>query len=159
MPAAPAWRAIDRTPHEPRDRFGGSSMTTARPGTFLLVDDSPLTHQMYRLVFSRGALAGSTLLHAMNGREGYGLLAAHPEISLVLLDLNMPEMNGLEFLERRRAEGLHPEIPVVLVTTESTADDEARGRDAGAAEYLRKPFVPADLERLVARIQRERPAA
>jgi CheY-like chemotaxis protein len=159
MPAAPAWRAIDRTPHEPRDRFGGSSMTTARPGTFLLVDDSPLTHQMYRLVFSRGALAGSTLLHAMNGREGYGLLAAHPEISLVLLDLNMPEMNGLEFLERRRAEGLHPEIPIVLVTTESTADDEARGRDAGAAEYLRKPFVPADLERLVARIQRERPAA
>jgi two-component system chemotaxis response regulator CheY len=134
-------------------------MTTARPGTFLLVDDSPLTHQMYRLVFSRGALAGSTLLHAMNGREGYGLLAAHPEISLVLLDLNMPEMNGLEFLERRRADGLHPEVPVVLVTTESTPEDEERGRAAGATDYLRKPFVPADLERLVARLQRERPAA
>jgi two-component system, chemotaxis family, chemotaxis protein CheY len=134
-------------------------MTTARPGTFLLVDDSPLTHQMYRLVFSRGALAGSTLLHAMNGREGYGLLAAHPEITLVLLDLNMPEMNGLEFLERRRAEALHPDVPVVLVTTESTPEDEERGRAAGAAEYLRKPFVPADLERLVARLQRERPAA
>ena len=83
-------------------------MTTARPGTFLLVDDSPLTHQMYRLVFSRGALAGSTLLHAMNGREGYGLLAAHPEITLVLLDLNMPEMNGLEFLERRAGRGAAP---------------------------------------------------
>jgi CheY-like chemotaxis protein len=134
-------------------------MTTARPGTFLLVDDSPLTHQMYRLVFSRGALAGSTLLHAMNGREGYGLLAAHPEITLVLLDLNMPEMNGLEFLERRRAEALHPDVPVVLVTTESTPEDEARGRAAGAADYLRKPFVPADLERLIARLQRERPAA
>ncbi|HET8622942.1 MAG TPA: response regulator [Gemmatimonadales bacterium] len=134
-------------------------MTTPRPGTFLLVDDSPLTHQMYRLVFSRGALAGSTLLHAMNGREGYGMLAAHPEITLVLLDLNMPEMNGLEFLDRRRAEGLHPDVPIVLVTTESTAEDEARGREAGATEYLRKPFVPADLERLIARVQRERPAA
>jgi CheY-like chemotaxis protein len=136
-----------------------STMTTARPGTFLLVDDSPLTHQMYRLVFSRGVLAGSTLLHAMNGREGYGLLAAHPEITLVLLDLNMPEMNGLEFLERRRAEGLHPDVPVVLVTTESTPEDEERGRTAGATDYLRKPFVPADLERLIARLQRERPAA
>ena len=134
-------------------------MTTARPGTFLLVDDSPLTHQMYRLVFSRGPLAGSTLLHAMNGREGYGLFAAHPEIVLVLLDLNMPEMNGLEFLERRRVEGMHPDIPVVLVTTESTREDEQRGLDAGATEYLRKPFVPADLERLIARLQRERPAA
>jgi CheY-like chemotaxis protein len=134
-------------------------MTAPRPGTFLLVDDSPLTHQMYRLVFSRGALSGSTLLHAMNGREGYGLLAAHPGISLVLLDLNMPEMNGLEFLERRRAEGLHPDVPVVLVTTESTPEDEERGRAAGANDYLRKPFVPADLERLVARLQRERPAA
>lgn len=134
-------------------------MTAPRPGTFLLVDDSPLTHQMYRLVFSRGALSGSTLLHAMNGREGYGLLAAHPGITLVLLDLNMPEMNGLEFLERRRAEGLHPDVPVVLVTTESTPEDEERGRAAGADDYLRKPFVPADLERLVARLQRERPAA
>lgn len=134
-------------------------MTTARPGTFLLVDDSSLTHQMYRLVFSRGALSGSTLLHAMNGREGYGLLAAHPEITLVLLDLNMPEMDGLAFLERRRAEGLHPGVPVVLVTTESTAEDEERGRAAGAIDYLRKPFVPADLERLIARLQRDRPAA
>lgn len=133
--------------------------TAARPGTFLLVDDSSLTHQMYRLVFSRAPLAGSTLLHAMNGREGYGLLAAHPEISLVLLDLNMPEMNGLEFLERRRVEGLHLHVPVVLVTTESTPEDEERGRAAGANDYLRKPFVPADLERLVARLQRERPAA
>ncbi|HEU5169659.1 MAG TPA: response regulator [Gemmatimonadales bacterium] len=135
------------------------TQSAPRPGTFLVVDDSALTHQMYRLVFSRGALAGSTVLHAMNGRQGYAQLAAHPEISLVLLDLNMPEMNGLEFLERRRAENLHPHVAVVLVTTEGTAEDEARGRAAGAWDYLRKPFLPADLEALVARLQRERSAA
>jgi two-component system chemotaxis response regulator CheY len=119
--------------------------------SFLVVDDSKLHHQMYKLTFSRGTLAGSTLYHAENGREGYALLAAHPELTLVLLDLNMPEMNGLELLARRKAEGLHPHIPIVLVTTEGTEEDEARGREAGAWDYLRKPFQPADVERLVAR--------
>jgi two-component system chemotaxis response regulator CheY len=128
------------------------SDVTARPGTFLVVDDSPLHHQMYRLIFTRGSLAGSTVYSAHNGREGYALFAAHPELTLVLLDLNMPEMNGLEFLERRRMEGLHPQVPVVLVTTEGSSEDEARGRAAGALEYLRKPFTPADVERVVARL-------
>jgi two-component system chemotaxis response regulator CheY len=136
------------------------SEPTARPGSFLVVDDSLLHHQMYRLIFSRGALKGSTVHFAKNGREGYALLAAHPELTLVFLDLNMPEMDGLEFLRRRRAEKLHPHVPVVLVTTEGTADDEGRGRAAGAWDYLRKPFQPADLEELVARLQSGRaPAA
>ena len=61
---------------------------------------------------------------------------------------------------RRRAEGLHPHIPIVLVTTEGSAEDEARGRAAGAWEYLRKPFQPADVEQLVARVlERGAPAA
>jgi two-component system chemotaxis response regulator CheY len=119
--------------------------------TFLVIDDSKLHHQMYKVVFSRGSLAGSTIYTAGNGREGYDLLAAHPELTLVFLDLNMPEMNGLELLERRRADKLQLHVPIVLVTTESTPEDEARGRAAGAWEYLRKPFKPADVERLVAR--------
>src|SRR6476619_6253018 len=127
--------------------------------TFLVIDDSKLHHQMYRMIFSRGPLAGSTVHFATNGREGYGMLAAHPELTLVLLDLNMPEMNGLEVLERRRAESLHPHIPIVLVTTEGTAEDEARGRAAGAWEYLRKPFKPAGVERLVQRALAEAAAA
>jgi CheY-like chemotaxis protein len=122
------------------------------PRAFLVVDDSSLHHQMYKLIFGRGSLQGSTLYHASNGREGYALFMAHPELTLVLLDLNMPEMNGLEFLERRRADKLHPHVPVVLVTTEGTPDDEARGRAAGAWDYLRKPFQPADVERLAQRV-------
>ncbi len=118
--------------------------------TFLVVDDSPLHHQMYRLIFGRPALAGSRLLHANDGREGYALFATHPGISMVFLDLNMPVMNGLEFLARRRIDKLFPHIPVVLVTTESTAADEARGMAAGAQYYLRKPFTPEQLEALVA---------
>ena len=127
--------------------------------SFLVIDDSKLHHQMYRVIFSRGALSGSTVYFATNGREGYGLLAAHPELTLVLLDLNMPEMNGLEVLDRLRAEQLHLHIPIVLVTTEGTAEDEARGWSAGAWDYLRKPFQPADVERLVQRAMGEKAAA
>ena len=123
------------------------------PLTFLVVDDSKLHHQMYELVFSRGSLAGSMVLHAYNGREGYTLLQAHPELTAVFLDLNMPELNGLEFLARRRADGMQLHVPVVMVTTEDSPDDERRGREAGAWEYLRKPFQPADIERTIARVR------
>ena len=129
------------------------------PNAFLVVDDSKLHHQMYKVVFSRGKLAGSTVYYATNGREGYSLLAAHPELTLVFLDLNMPEMNGLELLERRRAEKVNPHVPIVLVTTEGTPDDEARGRAAGAWDYLRKPFKPADLERMVERALKQTKSA
>jgi CheY-like chemotaxis protein len=118
---------------------------------FLVVDDSTLHHKMYDLAFSRGALAGSTVYHAMNGREGYDLIKAHPELSLVFLDINMPEMNGLELLERRRKENLHPHIPIVIVSTESTPADQERGRAAGAWDYLPKPFQPEDIERVISR--------
>ncbi len=118
---------------------------------FLVVDDSRLHHQMYDLVLRRGAYAGSTVHHAFNGREGYGVLQAHPELTAVFLDLNMPEMNGLEFLARRRDDQLHPRIPVIMVTTEASEADEQRGREAGAWDYLRKPFTPADIERVIAR--------
>jgi two-component system chemotaxis response regulator CheY len=124
------------------------------PLTFLVVDDSRLHHQMYTLVLSKGALSGSRLLHAYNGKDGYALYGTHPEITMVFLDLNMPEMNGLEFLARRQTEGLRPETPIVLVTTEDSPDDEARGLAAGAWAYLRKPFTPAQLTDLIARATR-----
>jgi DNA-binding response OmpR family regulator len=121
------------------------------PDSFLVIDDSKLLHQMYRVIFSQGSLKGSTVHYADNGRDGYGLLAAHPDLTLVLLDLNMPEMNGLEVLARRQAERLHPRVPIALVTTEGSEEDEARGRAMGAWDYLRKPFQPPDIERLVER--------
>lgn len=121
------------------------------PRTFLVVDDSRLHHQMYQLIFARPALAGSKLLHAYDGRQGFTLFTAHPEVEMVLLDLNMPVMNGLEFLGRRTAEQLHMHVPVVLVTTESSPADEERGMAAGAWAYLRKPFTPEQIEAIVAR--------
>ncbi|HET6797891.1 MAG TPA: response regulator [Gemmatimonadales bacterium] len=121
------------------------------PNSFLVVDDSKLHHQIYTIVFAKSVLAGAAVRYATDGQEGYDLLKAHPELTMVFLDLNMPVMNGLELLERRRAEKLNLHVPIVLVTTEGTPEDEARGRAAGAWDYLRKPFKPADVERVIAR--------
>ena len=124
-------------------------MSDPKSATFLVVDDSRLHHQIYNIAFSRGPFAGSTLLQALDGREGYELFASHPEITMVFLDINMPVLNGLEFLEKRKEEKIHLDIPVVLVSTESSPEDEQRGIDAGAAAYLRKPFQPVDLEKTI----------
>ena len=118
--------------------------------TYLVVDDSRLHHQMYDLIFARPNLAGSRVLHAYDGRDGYAQFAAHPDLAMVFLDLNMPVMTGLEFLELRQRDARHLHIPIVLVTTESTVEDESRGMAAGAWAYLRKPFHPAHLESLIA---------
>ena len=131
----------------------------SRGRTFLVVDDSRLVHQMYQLIFGRPVLAGSRLIHAFDGKEGFALFTAHPEVSLVFLDLNMPGMTGLEFLGRRRAESLHLHVPVVMVTTESSEEDEQRGLAAGAWAYLRKPFTPEQLEEVVGRSASQIPVA
>jgi two-component system chemotaxis response regulator CheY len=121
------------------------------PHSFLVIDDSKLHQKIYKLAFAQAGMSNAAIYFANNGKEGFGLLVKHPELTMVSLDLNMPEMNGLELLERRRAEKLHEHIPIVLVTTEGTPEDEARGRAAGAWEYLRKPFKPSDVQGVITR--------
>ena len=93
-----------------------------KPKKVLVVDDSKLLHRMFEMM-----LRGFPLVHAFDGREALDRLAEHKDIELILLDINMPRMNGLEFLTAVKA---HPEfarIPVVIITTEGTEDDTERG--------------------------------
>jgi CheY-like chemotaxis protein len=65
-----------------------------QPKKVLVVDDSKLIHKMFEVM-----LRSYALVHAMDGREGLERLHEHPDIDLILLDINMPSMNGFEFLE------------------------------------------------------------
>src|SRR4051812_17564744 len=106
----------------------------------LVVDDSKLLHRMFEMM-----LRGFPLVHAFDGREALDRLAEHKDIELILLDINMPRMNGLEFLNAVKA---HPEfarIPVVIITTEGTEDDTERGMQAGAAADGEKPLPNEEL--------------
>ncbi len=115
----------------------------------LIVDDSALIHQMFRLVMSRYKCE---IVDAMNGQEALDLLVSHRDVQLVLLDINMPVMNGVQFLEKASALGITRQIPVIIISTEGKEEDTLRGLKLGARGYLKKPFNPADLYALVEKI-------
>jgi len=116
----------------------------------LIVDDSALIHQMYKLVFMR--YRGCQLVSAMNGLEALDKLSQEDGIELVLLDINMPVMNGLQFLENVQKEGVHKNLPIIIVSTEGKEEDTLRGLGLGARGYVKKPFQPNELHALIEKI-------
>ena len=84
---------------------------------------------------------GMEVLEAGNGREGLDCLTREPDVELVLVDWNMPEMNGLEFIQAVRAQPAHQAVRIMMVTTETEQSQVLRALEAGANEYLMKPFT------------------
>ena len=122
------------------------------PTQILVVDDSDLILQMYDLVLSRYRRAGAEVYRASNGREALEILHAQPGVNLILLDINMPIMSGLEFLGRCSELPLYANIPVIIVSTKGSEDDTLRALEAGATGYVTKPFDPEDLHSLIDRV-------
>jgi two-component system, chemotaxis family, chemotaxis protein CheY len=117
----------------------------------LVVDDSELIHRMYKLVLSR---YNCEIVDAMNGKEALDILATQEGFQLILLDINMPIMNGLQFMEKASALGIVQRIPVIIVSTEGKEQDTIRGLQFGARGYLKKPFNPAELFALIEQVEK-----
>lgn len=111
-----------------------------KPKKVLVVDDSKLLHRMFELM-----LRQVPLVHAYDGVEALERLAEHKDVDLVLLDMNMPRMDGLGFLTAVKANTAFQAIPVVIITTEGTDGQTQRGLQAGAAAYIKKPFRNEEL--------------
>lgn len=105
----------------------------------LIVDDSATIRVYLRKVLGR---FGFEVAEARNGREGLEQLHAHPGIDLVLLDWNMPVMNGIDMLQEMRAEADLNRICVMMVTTENELRQMTQALELGANEYVMKPFTP-----------------
>ena len=119
------------------------------PKKILIVDDSALIHQMYRLVMSNYQCE---IVDAMNGQEALDKLALQNDVDLILLDINMPVMNGVQFMEKAQALGIIRKIPVIIISTEGKEEDTVRGLRLGAKGYLKKPFHPEALHDMIATI-------
>jgi two-component system chemotaxis response regulator CheY len=102
----------------------------------LIVDDSRFVRGLLRRLLEE---RGIECEEATDGRAGLEQLRAGDSFDLALVDWNMPVMNGLEMLKQMRAEGF-AEVKVMMVTTEAENDFILRALDAGADEYLMKPF-------------------
>jgi len=93
---------------------------------------------------------GLETIHAGNGQEVLDSLEIHgQDISLILLDWNMPVMNGLEVLESMQGNNLYQNIPVLMVSTESEKEKMDKAIEAGAKGYLSKPFTSEALMSLI----------
>jgi two-component system chemotaxis response regulator CheY len=106
-----------------------------QPSKVLVIDDSKLIHRMFSVILPK-----TTLVSALDGQEALARLAEHPDTELIFLDINMPRMNGLEFLTQVKSDPALAAIPVVIVSTEGKEEDTLRGLRAGAAAYVKKPF-------------------
>jgi two-component system chemotaxis response regulator CheY len=108
----------------------------------LVVDDS---RTIRRILGGILAELGFEICQAENGREALGVLdrerAAGVPVSLTLVDWNMPEMNGLEFVQGLRADSRNADVIAIMVTTETQIDQMVAALEAGANEYVMKPFT------------------
>ena len=103
----------------------------------LIVDDSLTVRQQVSLTLTS---AGYQIVEASDGREGVDALRTHAEVAMVLCDLNMPRMNGIEFLETIRGDATGLPVPVVMLTTDGSPELIARAKRAGAKGWIVKPF-------------------
>ncbi len=118
-----------------------------QPRKVLVVEDSKLMQKMYEVM-----LRQYSLVYASDGRQALERLREHEDVDLVLLDVNMPNMNGIEFLEQVRAGGGRDGMSVIIISTEGRDDAAARGLEAGAAAYIKKPFHTEEILDVIARL-------
>jgi two-component system, chemotaxis family, chemotaxis protein CheY len=108
----------------------------------LIVDDSSFIREYLRHLLDR---MGVTCEEAVDGSDALAVLTDQKEFDLMLLDVNMPVMNGLECVKALREAKLHPGMKVMMVTTEADNSFILKALDNGADEFLMKPFTPESL--------------
>jgi two-component system chemotaxis response regulator CheY len=114
----------------------------------LTVDDSASIRQMVKFTLKA---AGYEVIEAVDGEDGLAKARLRP-IDLVLTDQNMPRMDGLSLIRSLRNLPNYREVPILVLTTESSEEMKAKGRAAGATGWLVKPFDPRRLIEVVQRV-------
>ena len=114
----------------------------------LIVDDSSVMRKIVERALRQAGLELMVVHEAGSGTEGLDLLKAK-QVDLILSDINMPSMDGLEFLRQLRAQNLAPGVPVVMITTESSEEHVKQAILAGAQGYIRKPFTAEQVKERV----------
>ncbi len=118
----------------------------------LAVDDSDIILNLHQMSFRR--FPDVKLILAKNGVEALKRLNEEEGIDLVLLDINMPLMDGITFLEiLRREKDKYGDIPVIIISTEGEEDSVMEALKKGATGYIKKPFRQRELHELLEKVQ------
>ena len=116
--------------------------------TILTVDDSASIRQMVSFTLKQ---AGYNVVEAIDGQDGVSK-AKSQQADLVITDLNMPNMTGLELIRALRTEPSYKFTPILMLTTESDETKKVEGKQAGATGWIVKPFNPEQLLKVIERV-------
>ena len=114
----------------------------------LTVDDSRTILAMLHHTLSN---AGFEVLQAEDGKQGLDVLKTQ-QVDVVITDINMPVMDGIEFIKHVRATGNHQSLPILILTTETSQDKRDQGKAAGGTGWIVKPFDPEKLISVIHRV-------
>jgi two-component system chemotaxis response regulator CheY len=114
----------------------------------LIVDDSSVMRKIVERSLRQAGLGALVVYEAGSGVDGLEVLKSK-QVDLILSDINMPSMDGLEFLRQLRAQNLAPGVPVVMITTESSEEHVKQAILSGAQGYIRKPFTAEQVKERV----------
>lgn len=112
----------------------------------LVVEDSSTTRGL--ITSAVEFIDGLEIFESKNGFEALKLLPHH-HFNLIITDINMPDINGLELVSFIKKNQNYKHIPLIIITTEGSERDKEKGLSLGADEYMVKPFNPEELQRLV----------
>jgi two-component system, chemotaxis family, chemotaxis protein CheY len=114
--------------------------------SILIVEDSSTTRALIRAVIEE--MGDFTIIEAGSGFEALKLLPAQP-INIIITDVNMPDINGLELISFIKNNPRYTHIPLIIVSTERSEEDKKRGISLGAMAYITKPFKAQELQETI----------
>ncbi len=114
----------------------------------LVVDDSETMRAAIRKVVGMSGVPVGEFHEAGNGKEAMAVME-DAWVDVILTDINMPEMNGIEFLRRIKGDEVYSNIPVIIITTESSQARMEEAEALGASGYVKKPFLPETIKMIL----------
>ncbi|MBT5934960.1 response regulator [Sulfurimonas sp.] len=110
----------------------------------LVVDDSSTMRRIIKNTLAR--LGYKDIIEGADGVEGWDQINTNPDVDMLITDWNMPEMNGLELVQKVRADDRFSDMPIIMVTTEGGKAEVITALKAGVNNYIVKPFTPQVLK-------------
>ena len=123
----------------------GARCISTMPLDLLIVDDSAAIRKILRRVLLQTEISIGSIYEAGDGAEALAVLQSQT-VGLILSDINMPNMDGLQFLHQLKSEAAWKTIPVIMITTEGSPSKVLEALQLGANGYVRKPFTPDQIE-------------
>ncbi len=120
----------------------------------IIADDSKLARTIIKRCLEIGGCSDATFFEAENGKIAFKFVENN-NIDMLVTDLNMPEMSGIELLKKIKTESSYKDIPVILITSASNPALNSELKNAGAFEVLKKPVSPSTIANVISKINNQ----